>query len=461
MCLAGLAILVIFALEGPASRAHAFLLFAVSWVMRLTASGLFAAWMGVRGWLDDAIAYDRVGWALAQAWKAGSSVQGIGGLEWVAGEPFARVVAAIYWIVGHSPNSIIVLNAFLGSVSVYVTYRLGSDLLGDEVGRLAGWLCALYTGFWVYNLMPLKDGLIMASVLLFFYSLHRLTSGKPAALRTTLWTCSTVAAGAVVLQMRDYAFIACSVGGVALILVRAAQAKGSRWFVAVALVTLAAAAFPVARRLADYALPLANFGSGSFLSSMFDMLPPTETVTGLISWALGHPLLFGAYLSLSVISTTLAPYAWILPGSIPQSGPFDAYTVSYPGMWLWYLVLPFAVLGLCSSLKRSRGSMAGLLLFAAVLLVLFSLTIPRESRHRDLIMPVFLLLAGEGIVHGWRWKRLAWFAWGPLLLAAVVKLQAWGPLAAGLASGVIVAALLWLTERRRPQTARSPATSNT
>ena len=456
LCLAGLAILAILALESTTSRAHAFLLFAASWAMRLTASGLFAAWMGARGWLDDAVAYDRVGWALVQAWRTGAAVHNVGGLEWVAAEPFARMVAAVYWIVGHSPNSIIVLNAFLGSASVYITYRLGRDMLGEEVGRLAGWMCALYTGFWVYSLMPLKDGLIMASALLLFYSLLRMTSGKPAVLRTTLWACAALAAGAIVLLMRDYVFIACSLGGLAFILVRVAQGKGSRWFVAVVLVALVAAAFPVARRLADYSLPLANFGAGSYLSTVFDMLPPSETLAGLLGWALNHPLLFGAYLSVLLVSTTLAPYAWIIPGSIPFTNSFDAYTVAFPGMWLWYLVLPFAMLGVWSSLRRSRGSFAGLLTYAALLLVLFSLTIPRESRHRDLVMPVLLLLASAGIVFNWRLRRLAWFAWAPLVLAAVVKLQAWLPLLSSAGSAAIIAALIRMGELRHRRPSESP-----
>jgi hypothetical protein len=456
LCLAGLAVLAIAAIEPASSRAHGLLLFAASWAMRLTASGLYAAWLGPRGWLDDAIAYDRVGWALAEAWRTGAAVQNLGGLEWVAAEPFARVVAAVYWVVGHSPISIIVLNAFLGSASVYFAYRLGCELLGEDVGRLAGWMCAIYTGFWVYSLMPLKDGLIMASVLLFFYSLLRLMDGKPAASRIIPWAAAALTSGSVVLLMRDYVFIAASLGGLAFILVRAAHARGSRWLVAVGLVALGVAVFPVARRLAGYSIPLGNFGAGSFLSGVFDAIPPSETLAGLLRWTLGHPLLSTAYISVSVIATLLAPYAWIIPGSIPSTASFDAYTVAFPGMWLWYLVLPFAVLGLWSSLRRSRGNVVGLLVFAAVLLMLFSLTIPRESRHRDLVMPVLLLLASAGIVFNWRLKRLAWFAWVPLLLAAVVKLDAWVPLIASAASAAVLAALIRVSEWRRHRNVGAP-----
>jgi hypothetical protein len=129
-------------------------------------------------------------------------------------------------------------------------------------------------------------------------------------------------------------------------------------------------------------------------------------------------------------------------------------------MWLWYLVLPFAVLGVGSSLRRSRGGIAGLLTFAALLFVLFSLTIPRESRHRDLVMPVLLLLASAGIVFNWRLKRLAWFAWAPLLLAAIVKLQAWVPLFASAASAAILVTLIWMSELRRRRSVGAPVNSD-
>jgi hypothetical protein len=161
-----------------------------------------------------------------------------------------------------------------------------------------------------------------------------------------------------------------------------------------------------------------------------------------------------------VTSTVLAPYAWILPGAIPAAPAFGAYTVSFPGMWLWYLVLPFAVLGVGSSLRRSRAGIAGLLTFAALLLVLFSLAIPRESRHRDLVMPALLLLASAGIVFNWRLKRLAWFAWVPLLIAAVVKLDAWVPLLASAASAAVLAALIWMSEWRRRRSVGAPVHSD-
>jgi hypothetical protein len=458
--LAAAAWLAISRVESQEGIRPALALFFGSLTLRLAASWLYAAWMVGRGWLDDAIAYDKVGWALAQAWRAGTSVQGIGELEWVVGEPFARMVAAVYWVLGHSPGAVIVLNAVLGAAAVYFLYRLGTEILGEEVGRLAGWMCALYSGFWVYSLMPLKDALIMASALLFFWSLHRLMSEAPRAARLAVWGPVALVSGASVVLMRDYVFIAVALAGIVFVLVRAAQDKRARWFLALGIVVLALAVLPLVRRLAGYTLPLANFGAGSVLEGMFGDLPTSATPVELARWAVQHPLSFIAYLGLSLISTLLAPYAWILPGAIAEAPTFGPYTVGFAGMWLWYLVLPFAVLGVCSSLRRSRGNVAGLLVFAVLLLVLFSLTIPRESRHRDLIMPVLLLIAGEGIVHAWRWRRLAWFAWGPLLLAAVVKLQAWGSLAAGLASGVIVAALLWLTERRRSRMLRPPAIPN-
>jgi 4-amino-4-deoxy-L-arabinose transferase-like glycosyltransferase len=444
---------VILRLEPPARRRPALILFFASLGLRLAVSGLYSFMTGSHGWLDDAIAYDRVGWALAQAWKTGAALRGVNGLEWVAGEPFARVVAAIYWLLGHSPAAVIIFNAVLGAASVYFLYRLGAEMLGAEVGLLSGWMAALYTGFWVYSLMPLKDVLILASTLCFFWTLHRLMAQPPAVGRILGWGVAVAVSGAVVVLMRDYVFIAVALGGLTYMLVRAAQVRATRWLVAASVILLALAVLPLAGRLANYPLPLANFGAGSFLSHIFGAVPTSATLPDLARWGFAHPLSFGAYLGLSIVSTVLAPYAWILPGAIPEAPPFGPYTVGYPGMWLWYLVLPFAVLGVWSSLKRSRGNVAGLLVFAIMLLVLFSLTIPRESRHRDLIMPVFLLLAGEGIIFQWRWRQLAWFAWGPLLLAAVVKLQAWLPLAAALASAGVIALLLWWRSHR-PRGAR-------
>jgi hypothetical protein len=300
----------------------------------------------------------------------------------------------------------------------------------------------------------------MTSVLLFFWTLQRLMSQAPSAARLIGWGGATLAAGAAVVLMRDYVFIAAELGAAVFLFARAVQARRLRWFLVIGLLALAAALFPVMRRLADFTLPLGNFGAGSFLSGYFSGLPPSANVTELLAWALGHPISFVAYLGLSVTSTVLAPYAWILPGTIPAAPAFGPYTVGFPGMWLWYLVLPFAVLGVGSSLRRSRAGIAGLLTFAALLLVVFSLAIPRESRHRDLIMPVLLLLASAGIVFNWRLKRLAWFAWVPLLFAAVVKLDAWVPLLASAVSAAVIAAQIRVSEWRRRRSVGAPVHSD-
>jgi uncharacterized membrane protein YhaH (DUF805 family) len=43
-----------------------------------------------------------------------------------------------------------------------------------------------------------------------------------------------------------------------------------------------------------------------------------------------------------------------------------------------------------------------------------AILIPREVRHRDMMMPLALILAAEGVIHARRWAALGFAIWLPL-----------------------------------------------
>ena len=187
-------------------------------------------------------------------------------------------------------------------------------------------------------------------------------------------------------------------------------------------------------------------------------VPVTSTLGAFLAWIIGHPAGFVLYLVLSTISTALAPYAWIFPGTLPGVSGFDPALIAFPGMWLWYAMIPFSILGFFQAVRRTRGDVWPVVVCGAGLFLVFSILIPRESRHRDMIMPFALMLAAEGLVYAWKWWYLGLVFWVPLTGLMAWKLHS--PLPILFAALIAAAAwIIWRVRKRATQdTPRSRAT---
>jgi hypothetical protein len=174
-------------------------------------------------------------------------------------------------------------------------------------------------------------------------------------------------------------------------------------------------------RFAAVGLPAINPGTDSTLAKAA-VIPPTGSVGGLAAWSLANPVAAAKYFLLAAGATAISPFAWIFPGMLPDASPWGPYTLAYPGMWMWYLAMPFSLLGAVSAVRRSRGETLPLIFFAAVLFIVFAVLIPREERHRDIVMPMALILAAEGLVYARRYWAAGLLIWGPLVLFMAWKL---------------------------------------
>ena len=190
--------------------------------------------------------------------------------------------------------------------------------------------------------------------------------------------------------------------------------------------------------ISSHRLPAVALGSQSELFRVAEV-PDTQTVGVFLEWIFAHPIGFLTYLALAMFSTALAPYAWLFPGVLPEVPRFETYMIAYPGMWMWYLLIPFSLLGLREAVRRSKGEAWPLIFYAASVFLIVSLFIPREARHRDMIMPIALLLAAVGLVYCRRWWILGLVVWTPLVGFAAWKLHSIGPiLLAAVAAGAAV-----------------------
>jgi hypothetical protein len=449
--------------DSPAEeRRFVLRLFLVALGVRLLATVLFYwATAGNPQYLyKDATGYERVAWILAQTWhNHGILPEPLGRLAWIQNDVYPRALAGLYYIIGRSPGAAVALNVILGALAVYLVYRISAILLGPVPARWAGWLTAFYTGFWLWGLMVLKDSLFLFCILLFFLAMYRLwylliqaDSSRARILRIVGWAVvmitTWVGAGAI----RDYANYARSALAVAAAVLPMVwflkNAKIGRWLLVLAAgVILLVIIWP---KIVSYPLPQITVNNQSLLFQAAEV-PETGTVSVFLKWILAHPLGFGRYLFLSTASTALAPYAWILPGMLPQVTGFDPSMVAFPGLWLWYALIPFSVLGLIQAVRRTQGDVWPLVVFGAGLFLVFSIFIPREFRHRDMIMPIALMLAAEGLAFSRRWWYLGLFFWIPLVGFIAWKLQSLVPLflAAALAVVAVAAWRVYLTRGKK------------
>jgi len=431
-------------------------LFLVALAVRLLAALLFNLVVGGNeAYLtSDANSYDRAAWVMARNWRTpGLPPEGLGPLDFILDDVYPQLLAGLYFLIGHSPAAAIVLNALLGTSSVYLVYRIGATLFGPVVARWAGWLTAFYTGFWLWEMMTLKDALFLFLILLFFLALYRLwyilifpdRSGA-RLLRAAGWAAVLILVFMAAGEMRWYVPAVLAGAVILLPLVHFLRTGGlRRWLLVVGAAAVILVIFwpkILSRSLAPVAVD-----SQSMLFQVTE-LPVTENVGIFLGWIFSHPAAFARFMALAVFSTTLAPYAWILPGTLPEVQQFEPYMIAFPGMWIWYLMIPFTLFGVVQAVRRSKGDVWPLVFYAAAIFLVVSIFIPREHRHRDMIMPIALLLAAEGLVYSRRWWALGMLVWIPLVGFIAWKLHSPVPvlLAAGLAAlGIFV----WHIRMRR------------
>jgi hypothetical protein len=401
-------------------------LFGVALGVHVLALSIF--WIAAGGrltyWLDDARAYDIVGWAIAQAWHSGlAEPTGLGSLAWVAKDTYPQLVGAFYFILGHAPAALLIFQAVLGAGCVYLTYRIAAQLLGSVTARLAGWLVIGYTGFLLYSVNELKDSLALLLILLCIYSWYRIQQqvDRPSRWQEKIpaflcWAIIGFVSLAGIQSLREYiAQIIMGAWGLGVCHLLVRYSRRWWWLTVLALSLLAIAIlvwqFPA---ILAKTLPPVAVAPGSTLLSVAQV-PLTDTVKVLLHWIRTRTLSFSWFMLTASVSTLIAPFAWIFPGSIPGAPHWSVYFISYPGMWLWYACIPFAAYGVVSALRRTRGDILPVLFFAGVMFLVFSLLIPRETRHRDMIMPFALIFAAEGFMYARRWARAGLLFWIPLI----------------------------------------------
>jgi hypothetical protein len=366
---------------------------------------------GGRGFmfLDDK-GYTDVAGLLADRWREGSlvdpaSYQFAG--SYVFG--FPTLVALVFLLTDESLLAAKLVNVLLGAATVLVTALIGRQLGGARAARYTAWLVALSPTVIWWSAPLLKEALVAFLVAV------------------------SVLFALQVPKTRAFAGLLFGLFGLAVTRIPAVLGVGAGLFVA-----WIAAAWTMRERVRWSA-----FGAFSVLGSLVG-------AAALAFVAQGNPLaLLVQYISTAqsttaaypggdprgipgdVVRTALAPYPWAF-----DPGTYSWYRALYPGMWVWYLLLPTAALGLVRLRRRAE-----VWLFAipiSFLVLASALTSGFTIRQRSSIEPLVLVLVALGVDSWQKVLRRGSAAMFAIALFATVQSQSLVVGAIVTAAGILV-----------------------
>ena len=418
----------VFPFSGLRARRAAISLFLLAFAVRLAAALIFDSLATSAGdpyaGSPDAWSYDMWARRLVSSWSQGrgltvSSYYAAG--RWDVG--FHYVLALFYGFFGESILGARLLVACFGAAAVVFFCLIARRLAGDSVGVVAGllyafWLSSVcWSGFTV-----LRDPLVWALMFGAVWFALRASEGSGVA-ALALFLCL-----AFLRSVRPYAEVlvvaGLALGGILTLLRRPRGVLRPALILAGAVlaveVVFFAARFPTVFQMVPVYKPrqvLLKPLKEVPLSEIHGYPAAAPAPTAPVAAALVRtpvappaavpapaldgeqhppgppPRLFGPSLPANTLRFFLSPPGWApVPGDIAHSDNWQL-----PGMWLWYAILPVAVLGVFVSARGSPALQSLTVAASAFVLVLILVGRGDSARQREMVVPVFLLWFALGV----------------------------------------------------------------
>jgi hypothetical protein len=308
---------------------------------------------------------------------------------------YYRILATVYYAVGHRPAVAILLNVLVASLVPVLLYFLGLRLIDERGARWAALLGMLHPSFWFWNAFLIKDAFHIVFFLFLLWVLLRLVE------RVSYVDVLAALGGVFFLSLLRVYSSATLVATLVAYLMFFSKRKRWYWIAGGGLLALL-----LVGRLVFYVRSYEDQIIYSFLNML-----PDEIIN---HWRLVKHLVRG------IPRFVLAPYAWYF------SGTFDVHYLLYPGQWFLYLlILPFALKGCAVVFKEDRREWFFLLFPIAVNCFVFLLayrgSVPRQRLSLEAL---FILMAAMGFQRkGYRGVLASWYVlFGLFVIAHIISL---------------------------------------
>jgi 4-amino-4-deoxy-L-arabinose transferase-like glycosyltransferase len=360
---------------------------------------------------QDDRGYDRLAWQQAEAWHGvGPDVDpGDGDLM----NAYVYSEAAVYFVLGHDPLMMKLLNCFLGALTAGLVFLIARRLFGHSAGVFAGIAAAVFPSTFLWSLTSLKDALfIFAAALLIWLVTLLLTTGR------WLLVIPVLAAFALVgLRTHIQAMFTLLIPGSVLLQSRVRIPE--KWALSAILLTSCWALLSVSGGVQWFGVQL-----GQVNRMRYCMAAGANSAYVATSEAAAEEC---AAVEEAVPARSLREIvAWLPTGSIyvlaapfPWTAEHTAERVTIPEMVLWYAA---AILGLIGFGRQWRNwrrfiHLLGYIGGTFLLLALTQGNLGTLVRHRGMIIPFVLIFSGAGAV--WLWS-----CWrGPQPVASSIPLD--------------------------------------
>ena len=350
----------------------------------------------------DARTYAQEGWNLARFWK-GDTLQ----RPYLTSLAYVYMNALTFFVVGHSPLSVKIMNCFFGILASICMYFIAKPIFGKRIASIASVLTALFPSLVFWSTQNLRDASVIFFLCLSMFGINGVRRGWKwkylLAIVSSLW------------MLRMLRFLTFNVLVASLVLSIPLIAKSSRtrllalgglislWFLDF-LVLKETGVSPIRSLVSSWP---AGGQPHSILSHLQYQLNTivSETLSyrrggSLDTSALSVPTLNSwkdllLFMPEALTHYLLRPFPWERPTSLNA-------IMTIPEMLAWYALIPFTVLGMLDAVRKRLPEIAPILTFTIFFTLLDALAIGNLGalyRHRTQVWVFLLLFAGVGIGH--------------------------------------------------------------
>lgn len=339
----------------------------------------------------DAITYDFYGYAQMKAWQGDRYLEVISN-HFMQGQASAwgmvKMIAVVYSVIGRNTLAIQFVNSVIGAATAILVFSCAKQVYqNSRVAKIAAICVAFFPSLVLWSAQGLKDAPIVFCLVLAILASLRL--GEKFSIVYAAILIGTLFA---ILSLRFYVFymIAVAIGGGFIIgLQKITPTNFVRQFVVLILVGMSLTYLGVTRsataQFTRYGnleaiqrsrLDLSRAGSG------FGQDVDVSTTEGALSTV-----------PIGLIYLLFAPFPWQLV-SLRQS-------ITLPEMVMWWLSVPFLVLGLWYSIRYRLRQIAPILIFTTMLSLAYSVfqgNVGTAYRQRAQLLVFYFVFVAVGFV---------------------------------------------------------------
>lgn len=337
----------------------------------------------------DVFTYDAVGDDMQRTWENYGFELEISRLN----EPnygMGFIVAAVYAVVGRSILAVQFFNSVIGAATAVVIYLCARTIFESRlVARVSALCVAFYPSLILWSAQGLKDAAVVFCITLVMLATLRLGG------RIRISYMIVLVIGLVgILSLRFYVFymaVVAATGALAIGTQRMADVSLLRQFAVVMMIGIGLAYVGVRQTAAEQLGTITDLNNVQYRraamasegsSSAYNTSADVSTASGALS-----------AIPTNMIYLLFAPFPWQLT-NLRQS-------ITLPEMVVWWLMVPFLILGLWFTLKFRVRQAFAILLFTSMLTLAYSVfqgNLGAAYRQRSQLLVFYFIFVAVGLV---------------------------------------------------------------